>query len=167
MSKTRGSDLPPEERAREICLRALERRMQSRRELELKLRQKGIEAAIASAVLDRLAEVGLIDDEAFARMFVASRQRTRPRGRRALFAELLKKGVAAEIAESVLDETAEAEDPVEAARRAVASRRRAAAGRADAEAKRKAEQFLLRRGFSYEVARQALADWDADAEDDF
>lgn len=160
MSEPPESPLPPEERAREICLRALERRMQSRRELERKLRQKGIEPAAAAAVLDRLTEVGLVDDLAFARMFVASRQRTRPRGRRALFAELLRKGVAAEVAEGVLDETLEEEDPVEAARRAVASRRRGAAGKGDAGAKRKAEQFLIRRGFSYEVVRRALADWD-------
>ncbi len=155
---TADRDLPPRERAREICLRALERRMQSRRELELKLARKGVEAAVAAEVLDRLAEVGLVDDAAYARALIASRQRTRPRGRRALLAELLGKGVSAGVAEAVLAETVESEDPAEAARRAAAPKLRALSGRPAAEARRKTEQFLLRRGFGYGVIRAVLDD---------
>ena len=131
--------------------------MHSRRELEQALSRKGVAADIAAAVLDRLAEVGLVDDEAFARAFVASRQRSRPRGRRALEAELFRKGVAREIADRVLADLAEEEDPVEAARRAVAPKLRGLSGRPAEEVRRKAEQFLLRRGFSYSTAREALA----------
>jgi regulatory protein len=162
---TADRDLPPEDRAREICLRALDRRMYSRRELEQSLQRKGIDRETAAPVLDRLAEVGLVDDEAFARAFVASRQRTRPRGRRALEAELFKKGIAREIADRVLGDVAEEEDPVEAARRAVAAKLRSLSGRPPAEIRRKAEQFLLRRGFNYGTVREALADLGAENAD--
>ncbi len=159
-----GDERDPEARAREIVLAALERRMQSRRELELKLRRKGIADAVAAAVLDRLTEVGLVDDAAFARALVASRQRTRPRGRRGLESDLVAKGVAREVIDRVLDEREEEEDVVAAARRAVAAKLRALAGKPRPEARRKAEQFLLRRGFDYETVRRAL-DLDLPADD--
>lgn len=152
----------PEERAREICLTALERRMRSRHELERILARKGVRPEVAASVLDRLTRVGLVDDAAFARAFVASRQRTRPRGRMGLVAELRKRGIDGGTIDAVLDERNASEDPVEAARRAVASKLRSLAGRPPQEIRRKAEQFLLRRGFGFETAREALRDLPAD-----
>lgn len=149
---------PSEERIREICLTSLEHRMRSRRELERILRRKGVAPDAAAPVLDRLVEVGLVDDEQFARAFVASRQRTRPRGARGLAVELAQRGISREIAERVLADLAGEEDAVGTARRAVASKLRSLAGRPREEIRRKAEQFLLRRGFSFDVAREALRD---------
>lgn len=149
---------PSEERARELCLAAMERRMRSRYELRAILRRKRIPEEMGEPVLDRLTEVGLINDEEFARLFVTERQRSRPRGRRGLVAELRKRGIDPEIIDLVLDEEDEVEEPVEVARRAVAAKLRALSGKPAAERKRKAEGFLLRRGFNYEVIREALGD---------
>jgi regulatory protein len=143
---------------REICLRALENRRRSRRELEQALERKKVDPEVAARVLDRLAAVGLVDDLAYARAFVASRQRTRPRGARALAAELARKGIGRDIVSRVLEERTDEEDPLEAARRALAPKLRALRGRPSEEVRRKAEQFLLRRGFSYVVARDILAE---------
>jgi len=158
------SDLPPEERARQVCLNALERRMRTRKQLAQLLARKRISLEIATPVLDRLQEVGLINDEAYARAFVTSRQRARPRGSRALSSELWAKGIAPELIEKVLVEATETEDPIEAARRAVAPKLRQLAGKPNEEVRRKIEQFLLRRGFSYETARDVLRDL-SDADD--
>lgn len=117
------------DRARELCLAALERRMRTRKELAQLLARKRIPPEVAEPVLDRLQEVGLVNDEAYARAFVASRQRTKPRGGRALAAELYAKGVSSEVVARILEETEEAEDPLEAARRAVAPKLRTLAGR--------------------------------------
>ena len=146
------------DQAREICLRALERRRRTRRELEQALERKRVDPEVARAVLDRLTEVGLVDDLAYARAFVVARQRARPRGRRALAMELARKGIGPQIVDRVLEELGAEEDPVQAARRALAPKLRALRGRPAEEVRRKAEQFLLRRGFSYAVARDALAD---------
>jgi regulatory protein len=137
--------------------------MRSRHELEIRLRQKRIPAEIAAVVLDRLTEVGLIDDEAYARVFVAARQRTKPRGAKGLSSELARRGVAREIIDKVLGDLGEAEDPLDAARRAVAPKLRSLAAKPPAEMRRKAEQFLLRRGFSYGVAREVLDELIKDA----
>jgi regulatory protein len=139
-------------------LDALERRMRTRKQLAQLLARKRVSLEIATPVLDRLEEVGLINDEAYARSFVASRQRSRPRGSRALSSELWAKGIAPDVIERVLVETTETEDPLEAARRAVGPKLRQLAGKPDVEVRRKIEQFLLRRGFSYETARDVLRD---------
>ena len=157
---TRGMEplraLPTADRARELCLAALERRMRTRKELALMLSRKGVPPEVSGPVLDRLEEVGLVNDEVYARAFVASRQRTKPRGSRGLSAELYAKGVARDVIDRVLAEAQESEDPVLAARRAIAPKLRQLRDKPPAEIRRKAEQFLLRRGFSYQVAREAL-----------
>jgi regulatory protein len=138
--------------------------MRTRKQLAPLLARKRISLEIATPVLDRLQEVGLINDEAYARAFVTSRQRSRPRGSRALSSELWAKGIAPELIEKVLVEATETEDPIEAARRAVAPKLRQLAGKPNEEVRRKIEQFLLRRGFSYETARDVLRDL-SDADD--
>jgi regulatory protein len=134
--------------------------MRSRFELEQILRRKGVPSEVGDPVLDRLQDVGLVDDEAFARAFVESRQRSRPRGARGLSSELRKRGIAPAVIDRVLGEREETEDTVEAARRAVAAKLRSLAGKPPDLVRRRAEQFLLRRGFDYETIREALGDPD-------
>jgi len=136
--------------------------MRSRFELEQILRRKGVPPEVGDPVLDRLTAAGLIDDEAFARAFVESRQRTRPRGRRGLAAELRRRGIAPPVIDRVLADREETEDKVEAARRAVAAKLRALEGKPPELVRRRAEQFLLRRGFDYETIREALGGPDAE-----
>ncbi|QKT11235.1 recombination regulator RecX [Rhodococcus sp. W8901] len=80
-------------RAKDVCLRLLTDRARSRAELEQKLAQKGYPQAVVERVLDRLAEVGLVDDAAFAEQWVHSRHTYSGRGRRALATELRRKGI--------------------------------------------------------------------------
>ena len=149
---------PEEEKARSICLGALERRMRTRRELRDRMSRRGVSEETAEAVLSRLEAVGLVDDEAYARSFVRSRLGSRPRGDRALAAELWQKGIPGAVAERVLAEAAEADGPEQRARRALAPKLRALAGKPADEIRRKARDFLLRRGFDHETANAALCD---------
>ena len=151
-----GADLSPEERVREYVLAALERRRHSRRELELKIARKGLSREAAGPVLDRLTEVGLVDDEAFARAYVESRQRSRPRGKRALASELAARGVDRDTVDRVLAEAADEESAGEAARRALAGRLRSLEGLPREEARKKAGAFLARRGFAWGEIEAAL-----------
>ncbi len=109
----------PESVARAICLRALTGAAKTRAQLAELLERRGVPEEAADAVLDRFGEVGLIDDAAFARAWVSSRQSGRGLARRALRAELRAKGVDGEDAEQALaqvddeDERATARDLVE------------------------------------------------------
>ena len=115
--------------ARKILLDPLTGQARSRQELRDKLAKKDVPDELAERLLDRFKEVGLVDDEAFARSWVESRQRSRGLARRALAQELRRKGVDDETARAALDELDPA-DEEEAARdagaqeAAVAARRR-------------------------------------------
>ncbi|MCP2316740.1 regulatory protein [Nocardia amikacinitolerans] len=82
------------EQAKEACLRLLAVRARSRAELAQRLAAKGYTAEVAERALDRLAEVGLIDDAAFAEQWVHSRHTFSGKGKQALAQELRRKGVA-------------------------------------------------------------------------
>lgn len=150
--------------AREIALRQLTVRARSREELARALARKGVPANAAVQVLDRLTEVGLIDDEVFAREWLAAGNR-RQRSRRVLLAELAEKGVAREIAETVADEL-DADRDYEVAL-AYAERKAAALRRVEPVARyRRLAGALARRGFPSSVVarvtREVLDDLSAD-----
>ncbi len=123
----------------------LARRAHFRRELELKLRQRRFPPEEVEATLERLAGLGLVDDAATARAFVAERLRRGGEGARRLRAELERRGAAAEAIEASL-----AELPVDEneAATAAAARWRRGAGRKDAAA---LARHLERKGFSRRV----------------
>jgi regulatory protein len=108
----------PESVARTIALRLLERAPRTRSELATAMTRRAVPEDVIEQVLDRFGEVGLIDDAAFAAAWVDSRHHGRGLGRRALAAELRRKGVAEEVAADALsavttdDEVAAAEQLV-------------------------------------------------------
>ncbi len=158
----------PEAAARDICLRALTGAAKTRRQLEELLARKDIPDDVAASVLDRYSEVGLIDDAAFARAWVNSRQAGRGLSRRALKSELRAKGVDGEDAEEALA-LVDDQDEWDAARRLVA-RRVPGLRRVDREtAHRRLVGMLARKGYGSGLAaivvREALdADWDDEDE---
>jgi SOS response regulatory protein OraA/RecX len=79
--------------------RFLETRPRSSDEVRRRLRDAGYRADLVEGTLDRLTELGYA---AFARAWVESRDRARPRGARALRYELRRMGIAAADAEAAL-----------------------------------------------------------------
>jgi len=90
------------EQARALCLRLLTARARTRAELAAQLAQRGYPDDISAAVLDRLAQVGLVDDEDFAEQWVRSRRSSAGKGKRALAAELRTKGLDNEVITAAL-----------------------------------------------------------------
>ena len=159
----RGQHLGPHEVARleaddaveqgvERCLSLLARRPRARRELDDYLRRRGLEAAVRDAALARLVERGLVDDAGFARTWVENRSAFRPRSRRALAAELWRKGVSVESAAQALAEV----DDESAARSAARGYARRMSGLERKEFFQRLLGYLGRRGFTYNVARPVV-----------
>jgi regulatory protein len=96
------SELSREEQARNLCLRLLTARARTRSELEGQLTKRGYPDDVSERVLDRLAQVGLIDDVDFAEQWVRSRRVNAGKGKRALAAELRTKGVDDEVITATL-----------------------------------------------------------------
>lgn len=145
--------------AREICLRLLSFAPRTRAQLADALRRRGVPDEAAGRVLGRYSEVGLIDDQAFARAWVQSRHIGRGLARRALAAELRRRGVAEEtVDEAVSDLHPEQEEA--AARELVARRLPATSGLDPAKRMRRLMGMLARKGYSsglsYRLIREAL-----------
>jgi regulatory protein len=92
-----------EEQARDLCLRLLTVRARTRAELETQLTKRGYPDDVSASVLDRLTEVGLIDDVAFAEQWVRERRANAGKGKRALASELRTKGVDPDVIAETLD----------------------------------------------------------------
>lgn len=142
--------------AREAALRLLAVRARSRHELSDRLTRKGHDGEVVAEVIGALEGVGLVDDEDFTRLWVEERTRLRPVGARKLRQELSLKGIDAATVGRVLDELFSETPEIELARRALAKRKRVAGGGDPVKRRARDHAFLVRRGFSYEVAARAL-----------
>jgi regulatory protein len=144
---------------REAALKLLERTQRTRRDLERRLKEKDFDAATIASTLDRLAEVGLVDDVEFARAWLAGRWGRKPSGWRRLVQELRAKGISEEDAErarELLSERGSAPDEVGSAAKLVAQARKRYA-RLEPQAQRQRLYALLaRRGYDSDVIRRAL-----------
>ena len=159
--RTRDSEPDAHDVARQIVLRQLAMAPRSRQQLRDKLKQRECPDDVAEAVLDRMTEVGLIDDEAFAGMLVRSQQAGRGLAKRALARELRTKGVDDETARATLD----AIDPHaerDQAERLVAKKLRSMHGLDATVQTRRLAGMLARKGYpadvSMSVIREALAE---------
>ena len=141
-----------EEQARNLCLRLLTARARTRAELAGQLTKRGYPDDVSTLVLDRLADVGLIDDADFAEQWVRSRRVNAGKGKRALAAELRRKGVDNEVITAALaDIDAEAER--ERAEQLVSDKlRRERLTDDDAKLARRLVGMLARRGYSQTMA---------------
>jgi regulatory protein len=159
----------PEAVARKILLDTLTGQARSRQELADKLAKRGVPDDLASRLLDRFTEVGLIDDAAFARQWVESRHRSRGLAPRALKQELRRKGVGDDDAAEALEQIDEA-DQRAAARALVDRKLRSMRGVEPQVATRRLAGVLARKGYAaglaFSVVREALAEVGADLVDD-
>ncbi len=131
------------------ALRLLSYRPRSETELRQRLARRGAPPALVDSTLERLRELGLVDDAAFAQAWVEGRERASPRGRRLLHQELRAKGVDSDASREVVEGVDEAEAALRASARRAASLQRLPG----AEFRRRLGDFLRRRGFDYETIR--------------
>ncbi|KAB2584159.1 recombination regulator RecX [Rhodococcus erythropolis] len=149
-----------EAQAKDACLRLLTDRARSRSELETKLSGRGFEPEIITNVLDRLQEIGLIDDADFANQWVHSRHTYSGKGKRALAVELRLKGIDQDVASEALSQI----DPEDERERAAELVRRKLKNKpVDDRDKvtRRLVSMLARKGYSagmsYEVVKAEMA----------
>lgn len=151
--------------AREAVLRMLTASQKSRRELEQSLARKGYPESVVEPLLDRFDEVGLVDDAAYAGMLVRTRQGERGLARRAISAELRRRGIDEETATEALDQIDPEDERAAGARLAEKLIARTRGKDRDVRIRR-AVGSLARKGYNpglaFELVKEALA---ADGED--
>lgn len=151
----------PVEFARAILLRRLNAAPRSRAELEKDLLKRKVDPAIATRLLDRFEEVGLVNDAALARDLVTWRHEGRALSRRAIALELRRRGIDDDLAADALA-SVDDEDERERAREFVEVKLRTTRGLDPQVRVRRLVGALARKGYSagvsYAVVKEALAD---------
>lgn len=153
----------------EAAARFLEARARSVAEVRRRLSTAGYRSELIDSAITRLTDLGMLDDAAFARAWIESRDRARPRGERALANELQIKGIDRSVivealgtrrttAEEAGDEDAAPSADEAAAERLLARNARALARVTDPRARRqRAYALLARNGFDPGVCASASA----------
>lgn len=167
---------PGPELALEIATRFLATRPRSRWEVERRLVRAGTDEETRRSTLERLAQLGLLDDTAFARWWVEQRDRHAPRGQRMIEAELRQHGIGQDVIAILREDWAspsgsggqegtatggsEPEIPFlgdeERAQISLTHHLRGRPLPTDAKALQRLAMYLVRRGFTPEAARTAL-----------
>jgi regulatory protein len=153
----------------EAATRFLEARSRSVVEVRRQLTSAGYQNALVEDAIARLGDLGVLDDEAFARAWVESRDRARPRGERALREELRLKGIDRSLVDLVLTErrelgsTLDADDaappPDRLAAERLIERHTRVLDRIDDPRKRRERAYALlaRNGFDPDTCRDVVA----------
>ena len=145
----------------DAAARFLEARQRSVAEVRRRLRGAGYRHDLVDGAIDRLLELGILDDEAFAQAWVESRDRARPRGERAIRDELRMKGIDRATIDTVLENRRRAEGAEpdrDAAERLIERNARSLARVADPRQRRtRAYALLARNGFDPDVCREVAA----------
>ena len=151
MSDTDGYD-----QAMRSALARLGRRGLSRRQLGDKLQQDGYNDELCRQVLDRLVELGLIDDEALGRFLISQLCRRQPAGPRLIESKLLQHGIDPQVVEQLVEANSQPGKTLEQARELVRSQRPAIENLDDDKRRRKLWALLARRGYDADTIDAAL-----------
>lgn len=167
---------PDAERSLEIAAAYLGARPRTRWEVARRLRRAGAADDVIDATADRLAEMGLLDDAAFARWWGEQRDRHGPRGQRMIEAELRQHGVPREVIEAYRAEHADPERrpedehlPGTEPERAADALARHLRGRpvpSEPKGLQRLGMYLVRRGFAPDTARAAIRELSTAGGDD-
>ncbi len=115
--------------------------------------QEEISPMVIESLKDKLKKKGMLSDEQFAKMWVEARRKSKQKSKIALKAELYQKGIDHELIDEVLDEEITPESEEQLAKQALEKKMRVWKNLPISEFKKKSYEFLMRRGFEYEIVK--------------
>lgn len=136
------------EEAKARALKILERRDVSRKMLIDKLTEKGVADADAEEVADWLCGLGVVNDERFASLIVRH-YAAKGYGERRIREELYRRGIDRELWDAALEELTGSDERLD---RLLGAKLR---GDTSPENLQRTQNYLLRRGYSWEDVREA------------
>lgn len=146
--------LSNERRAKEKALWLISYRDHSKKELKEKI-QRTCDADAAEAAVERMEELGLVNDATFAQRYARKLLLEKRMSKRAAVFELSRKGIDKETAEAVLDEIEV--DPREQIRAVLAKKYRSLE---DEKTKRRAVAALQRLGYGWDDIKAVLSEYE-------
>ena len=141
-------------KAQDTALRFLGYKMRTVQEIRQKLLEKEFAEDVIAQVLAFLEKYGYADDREYCRRYIREKLRLKPKSGYALKLELRQRGVSSHIIEEVLAET-----EIDEASDALRWLEKKSRGQWPPENEKKKKQlfdFLLRKGYSYDIIKEAF-----------
>ena len=162
LSESQINDILLAEQIKQAKARALRLlSVRARSELEIRKRLKDAkvdETAIEQAIND-LTRIGLLDDKEFAFSFARNRIVTKSCGEILLKQELKNKGVSEEIIDLAIVEAYKEKSQTELANNLAQKKKRQYQNIDEIKARKRTTDFLLRRGFSWDIVSSIIEGW--------
>ena len=136
-------------KARNKAFKLLSYRERTIKEIEDRLRKKDFSEEVIKAVVDFLLEKDYLNEERFSEMWIRSRKKHHPRGRKLIYKELKNKGVNQSIINSALDQHLSNQEEIDMAEYLKDKwlRRRTE----EDSSSYKLKNYLANKGFSYDL----------------
>jgi regulatory protein len=117
--------------------------------------QEEISVLVTEDLIEKLKQKGMVNDQQFALSWVESRRKSKKKGVNAVKTELFQKGIAREVIEETLSDISnESEESL--AKQALEKKTKIWKNLPELEFKKKALEFLIRRGFEYDIAKSTV-----------
>lgn len=142
-------------KGRDYAFRLLSYRMRSKKELQDRLQRRKYSPLVIKDIMNELETLGLIDDKKFAEAFARDRLNFALKGKRIIFAELLKRGISSTNTKDALAEINESKEE-ESCLRLIKKFSNRYKTLSEYEKKQKLYSLLTRRGFAYSVIKKVL-----------
>lgn len=141
---------------KKIAYSFLSYRQRSKKELTKKLKDKRISKSGIDKIIKLLEEQKFINDSTYAKMYLESKIRNKPMGKRLLQNKLFEKGIDKDIAEKTLNENYSEEKEMDSAKKLLEKYTKKIKGKDANEKKQKCYRYLISRGFDFEIVNKVV-----------
>lgn len=141
-----------------LALKYLQARQRSIEEMRSFLRKKKTPDELVEKVINKLTEKKFLNDEEFARLWIESRNRVKPRSEWLLKRELAAKGIARPIIDAIFQEISGENGDLERAKKVIERKVNKYLHLKRHEIYQKLGAFLARRGFDWDTSKSAIDD---------
>lgn len=142
--------------AKKASFDLLSYRLRSTREIKDKLRAKKISVKTINRTIEHLQEMGLMNDEEFARQFIQSYISTKPKGKNFIRQKLFQKGISKQIADKMLDGIYTNVDEKQIALDVLEKYLKRVRAKDISEKKRKIFSYLASKGFNFDIINEII-----------
>lgn len=141
--------------AKDKAIRFLTMKLRTEKEVRDKLRESGYDNNCIEMVINELKAIGYINNKLYAQKYIYDRAKLKPQSKKMMKRQLLLKGISEDIADEVLKDW-KVDDLTVA--RSLVKRKFGKYEMSDEKVRRKAQSFLIYRGFSTGTIKEALRD---------
>jgi regulatory protein len=131
-------------------------RPRSEKEIRDRLQKYKVHKSIHKKLFNRLKRLDLVDDEKFAKWWIEQRLQFKFKSRRELEYELRIKGIDRELINQSLNNSLNQKKEIEMAKKLIEKKKYRWQKLSKVDQKRKMQEFLLRKGFGWDVVREVV-----------